>query len=99
MLALASYSASLFGEEPKKESPGTAVPSKAFLEYIAELQEIKGELISPIDMLEIDSNIVAHDKENLAAKPKDKKLELRQDIQLTNNKNIQSTELQKEKKQ
>ena len=52
MLTLACYTAQLHGKEPEK-----VLPSKAFLEYLSELQEVKGELISPIDMLEIEANL------------------------------------------
>jgi hypothetical protein len=36
------------------KEPEKAPPSKAFLEYLSQLQEVKGELISPLDMLDID---------------------------------------------
>jgi hypothetical protein len=49
MLTLVCYTAQLYGKEPNE-----TLPSKALLEYLSELQEVKGELISPIDMLDID---------------------------------------------
>lgn len=62
MLTLACYTAQLHGKEPEK-----VLPSKAFLEYLSELQEVKGELISPIDMLEIDDTDLAVEVEEQSA--------------------------------
>ena len=63
MLTLACYAAQLHGKEPEK-----LLPSKAFLEYLSELQEVKGELISPLDMLDIDElNLAVEVKEQSSA--------------------------------
>jgi hypothetical protein len=70
MLTLACCTTQLHGKEPEKE-----LPSKAFLEYLSELQEVKGELISPIDMLDIkDVDLpVKVNKQSSAIKPIDEK--------------------------
>jgi hypothetical protein len=66
MLTLACCTTPLHGKEPEK-----SLPSKAFLEYLSELQEVKGELISPIDMLDIDDLDlpVTFNKQSSAIKP------------------------------
>ena len=96
MLALASYSASLYAEEPNKKSLSASVPSKAFLEFLAELKEVKGELLSPIDMLETDINTMVADKGDLAIQLKGEKLKPIQDNQTIKQKKVQNTELKEE---
>lgn len=48
MFALAFYASSCIGKGSKQGIP----PSKSFLEYLADMEEVDGKLVDPLDMLE-----------------------------------------------
>jgi hypothetical protein len=50
MLAAACFTTPIFADEPVKDSPAVN-----FFEYLADMQKIEGEWVSPVDLL--DKNI------------------------------------------
>lgn len=53
MVALGSFAALADEQQPNDISPDTE-PGMAFFEFLAELEQVNGEWLSPIDMLEIE---------------------------------------------
>ncbi|MGJ8682141.1 hypothetical protein [Paraglaciecola sp.] len=68
MWLVASCSFSSYGK-----SDATQLPSKSFLEFLAEMEEVDGKLISPIDLLE-ESKIPEPKSATKAAEAKKKEV-------------------------
>ena len=59
---------------PAQTADDDELPDMALLEYLAELVEVDGELVGPLDMAEVDEQAIdtkATDKDEQTAKPKD----------------------------